>query len=352
MRKLIFTTLTLTAFGLGLYSFLPFAESAHYAGVRSGYILLQVEQHGEAWYVFPTNGQRYYLGRPADAFSAMRQLALGVPHSLIANTTALPDRFSGLILLDVERNGEAYYIYPKDRKKYYLGRPADAFRVMRELGQGITDSELKYIPEGELGKPIVLPVSKATDIPVPFTSQAPFGGWSDQRQQDGCEESSSLMAVRWVAGKPLSKDEALKEILGASDYILKKYGEYRDISAADTVAWILNDYFKYSKVALKKNITVDDIVAELNRGNVVLTPMDGQMLHNPNFTPPGPPRHMLVIRGYDPERKVFITNDPGTRKGEGYEYSAKVLFEAIRDYPTGYHEPIAKIEKNMIVVWK
>jgi len=43
---------------------------------------------------------------------------------------------------------------------------------------------------------------------------------------------------------------------------------------------------------------------------------------------------------------------PGTRKGELYEYDTKVLFNAIRDYPTGYHEPLSKIEKNMIVVWK
>ncbi|NTW22172.1 hypothetical protein HGA34_01345 [Candidatus Falkowbacteria bacterium] len=352
MRKTFFAFLAASLLGSGLYALSPFAEGAHYAGVRSGYIVIQVEQHGEAWYVFPTNGQRYYLGRPADAFKAMRSLALGVPHGLIANTSVFPERFSGMILLDVESHGEAYYIYPKNRQKYYLGRPDDAFRVMRELGQGITDAELKYIPEGELDKPIILPTGKTTNIKVPFTSQAPFGGWSDQRQQDGCEESSSLMAVRWATGKALTKDEALKEILGSSDYTLKKYGEYRDISAADTVSWILNDYFKYTKVGLKKNITVDDIVAELDRGNVVLTPMDGQMLHNPNFTSPGPPRHMLVIRGYDPERKVFITNDPGTRNGEGYEYSAKVLFESIRDYPTGYHEPISKIEKNMIVVWK
>jgi hypothetical protein len=320
--------------------------------VRSGYIVIQVEQHGEAWYVFPTTGQRYYLGRPADAFKVMRSLALGVPHSLIADTAVFPERFAGLILLDVQQNGEAYYINPKDRQKRYLGRPADAFRIMRELGQGITDAELKYIPEGELGKPITLPVSQATNIKAPFTSQAPLGGWSDQRQQDGCEESSSLMAVRWAQGKALTKDEALKAILGSSDYTLEKYGEYRDISAADTVAWIIKDYFKHPNATLKKSITVDDIVTELDRGNLVLTPMDGQMLHNPNFTRPGPLRHMLLIRGYDPKRQVFITNDPGTRKGEAYEYSAKTLFEAIRDYPTGYHEPIAKIEKNMIVVWK
>ena len=49
-------------------------------------------------------------------------------------------------------------------------------------------------------------------------------------------------------------------------------------------------------------------------------------------------------------KKEFITNDPGTRKGELYRYNETVLYSAIRDYPTGYHETINKIEKNMIVV--
>ena len=61
---------------------------------------------------------------------------------------------------------------------------------------------------------------------------------------------------------------------------------------------------------------------------------------------------MIIIRGYDPLTKEFITNDPGTRKGELYRYDATVLYEAIRDYPTGYHEIIPHIEKNMIVVSK
>lgn len=33
-----------------------------------GKILLQVESAGEAWYVNPDNEKRYYLGRPSDAF--------------------------------------------------------------------------------------------------------------------------------------------------------------------------------------------------------------------------------------------------------------------------------------------
>lgn len=315
---------------------------------RSGYILLQVEENGEAWYVYPTTSQRYYLGRPDDAFTIMKKMALGAKHDYIANTDIFPTRLSGLILLDVERNGEAYYIYPKDRKKYYLGRPADAFQIMRQLGQGISNAGLQNIPIGDINN---LNNQKIL-LNVPFTSQAPFGEWSDLRQEDGCEEASSLMAVKWTSNQSLTASEALKEITGASDYILKKYGEYRDISMTDTLNWLIKDYFDYQNAALIKNVSQSGIIAELKKGNLIIAPMNGQLLHNPYFVAPGPINHMLVIRGYDPLTDRFITNDPGTRRGELYEYDAKVLFAALRAYPTGSHEPISSINKDVIVIWK
>ena len=151
-------------------------NGAHYAGEASGHILLQVEANGEAWYVYPANGKAYYLGRPSDAFQIMKTLALGARHDFIIKTDVFPDRLSGLILLDVEKNGEAYYIYPQDRKKYYLGRPADAFKIMRELGLGITDSDLANIPVGVINEPAAsLDTHEKSFIDnVPFTTQAPF----------------------------------------------------------------------------------------------------------------------------------------------------------------------------------
>jgi len=177
---------------------------------------------------------------------------------------------------------------------------------------------------------------------VPFTTQAPFTNWQDKRQQDGCEESSVLMVMKWVRQESLSKQEALDSILNISDYLLENYGEYRDISSLDTVNWIFKDYYKYDKLTLKYNIKAEDIIYELSKGNLIMTPMNGQIMHNPYFTPPGPPRHMIVIKGYDHKKNVFITNDPGTRYGENYEYDVQTLFDSIRDYPTGYHEQIDK----------
>lgn len=118
-----------------------------FSAKQAGKILLQVEDNGEAWYINPLNMSRYYLGRPADAFAIMRRLGLGAKHSVIQQyaKTTYPKRLAGRILLDVEDSGKAYYINPKDLKAYYLGRPADAFEVMRKLGIGIKNLDLKKI---------------------------------------------------------------------------------------------------------------------------------------------------------------------------------------------------------------
>ncbi len=120
-----------------------------------GSILLQVESKGEAWYVDPLKKERWYLGRPADAFVVMRKQGIGMTDK---NLLKIPrgdsddrgddrfaKRFYGRILLQVQSRGEAWYVYPKDGRRYFLGKPDDAFHMMRKLGLGITDTNLSTI---------------------------------------------------------------------------------------------------------------------------------------------------------------------------------------------------------------
>ncbi len=186
----------------------------------------------------------------------------------------------------------------------------------------------------------------------PFTSQAPYGGWKDQKQQDGCEEAAALMAYYWASGKSLSRDGALIEITAISDYEQKEYGNYHDTAVADTIERIFKGYFHYPKVQAKYGIGRKDIADELAAGNLIIVPTDGRLLGNPYYTPPGPDRHNLLIKGYDPAKDEFITNDPGTKRGEGYRYKTGTVIDAIVDYPTGNHLPIAAERKAMIIVSK
>ncbi len=206
--------------------------------------------------------------------------------------------------------------------------------------------------------PVALAASNVFVIPVAFTTQAPLANWQDSRQQDGCEEATALMAMAWVksegqtAKTKISKANWEKKIIALSDFEQKKYGEYRDVSLSDMIKWIFNDYFNYQKVSIKSATSTTAILNELEKGRIVLLPMNGRELKNPNFKSPGPITHMVLIKGYDYKTKEFITNDPGTRNGENYRYPEKVILKAIRVYPTGYHLTVKNVKKEMIVVEK
>jgi hypothetical protein len=187
-------------------------------------------------------------------------------------------------------------------------------------------------------------------LDIPFTVQAPFGNWADLRQEDGCEEASVLMAMRWAEGKDLTPEEALKEIIAISEYELEYYGEFRETSLRDTADRILHGYFGHDNFEVKYDIDAQDIKSELYKGNAVIVAVNGQILLNPFYTPPGPRDHMVVVQGYDAETQEFITNDPGTKHGERSRYAEDLLIQSLQDYPTGNHEFIPEIVKGMIVV--
>ncbi len=131
-----------------------------------GRILLQTQQHGEGWYVDPVTKQRTFLGRPADAFRVMREFGLGITNANLAKIPVYTEtragdvvfvnRLKGRILLQVEAHGEAWYVSPVNGKRYFLGRPADAFALMRNLGLGITDANLTLIPVHPNSAPLPL----------------------------------------------------------------------------------------------------------------------------------------------------------------------------------------------------
>lgn len=55
-----------------------YTYDANLANKLKGRILLQVQSHGEAWYVNPTDGKKYYLGDPGTAYNVMKFLSLGI----------------------------------------------------------------------------------------------------------------------------------------------------------------------------------------------------------------------------------------------------------------------------------
>lgn len=186
---------------------------------------------------------------------------------------------------------------------------------------------------------------------VPFTVQAPSANWSDPVFQDACEEASILMASAWVSGTTLTPRIAEARISALAQYQVKRFGHSVDTSIVDTEA-ILRDFLSVETTEVKRGITATDIREALADEQIVIVPTDGRKLRNPNFRAPGPPRHMLVIVGYDTVTDEFIVNDPGTRKGEGYRYPTAVIIDAILDYETGKHVPAISEDRVMLIVWR
>lgn len=115
-----------------------------------GYILLQVQNNGEAWYLDPITEKRYYMKDGSTAYEMMRSFGLGITNSdladLLLGKNNLKQRLMGRIVLQVEKNGEAYYIDPHYGGVHYLKDGAEAYRLMRELSLGITNTDLNKIP--------------------------------------------------------------------------------------------------------------------------------------------------------------------------------------------------------------
>ncbi|MBU0612947.1 hypothetical protein KKB10_02930 [Patescibacteria group bacterium] len=165
MKHKLITIITIIAsLSMSLYGVGANAAVSDYEGS----ILLDVERNGEAYYVY--QGEKYFLGRPWQAFEIMRKLSLGISEDnfqtgfqqvndiwqiyRIVNIYLFP-YIQGRIVIRPEANGEAYYVTPNlaggsGYSAEYLGRPYDAFQIMTKFGQGTQSAQIDSIPNGTL----------------------------------------------------------------------------------------------------------------------------------------------------------------------------------------------------------
>lgn len=165
-------------------------------------------------------------------------------------------------------------------------------------------------------------------LPVPFLVQAPFGRW-DYWHEEACEEVSLLMAKHYRANEPISDiGKADQELVGLVKFVEQK-GYKRDVTVAE-LKQIAQAFYGMDTGRVETNVSIEKIKQEIDNGKPVILPLAGKKLRNPNFRQGGPRYHMLVVKGYDAQG--FITNEPGTRKGNGYRYGFQHLYDAIHDF--------------------
>lgn len=185
-------------------------------------------------------------------------------------------------------------------------------------------------------------------IEAPFSSQAPYGNWS-QPWQDACEETSVLMAVAWARGFVLNPAFAAEEILKQVQFEERIFGYHQDTNLEDT-GRLIKEFYRYQNFEIRYNdVTVESIKKELMLGNLIIVPLAGGLLKNKYFIS-APHYHMAVIRGYDEVSKEFIVNEPGTKYGNAFRYSYSNIIEAVHDW-TGSPINVAEGRNGMIIIY-
>lgn len=230
---------------------------------------------------------------------------------------------------------------------YYIGMPDTIEEVSTpevsfdELREADSEPSVEARPVVESGpkpepepdpEPQAAPAT-AINLAVPFTVQSPRQDWVDPLAE-GCEEASVYMVERYYAGErgQLDADAAEEELLRLTDLSRELHGVWLDTTAEETVQFA-NAAYDSVEFRTVLNPTLNEIKAELRAGRPVIVPAAGRELNNPFFSGEGPLYHMLVLRGFEDEH--FITNDPGTRRGEQFLYTYETIMNAAGDWNHG-----------------
>lgn len=191
----------------------------------------------------------------------------------------------------------------------------------------------------------IVKIPATLSLPVPFSVQAPDGNW--ERNED-CEETSITMANAYLNG--ITQDELAPEVAQASIDKLRAWEKANIGYNANTGATVTSNMAAGTfglKVRQIKNYSETDLKKELLKKNVILLPINAQLLDNPNYYKTGPFYHMIVVRGYN--EKGFIVNDSGTDKGKNNVYSFAILKKAAADWSNSKMAMDATLKIALIV---
>jgi len=169
----------------------------------------------------------------------------------------------------------------------------------------------------------------ALNIDIPFYTQAPHANW-DYPWQEACEEASVLLVANAFNEMNLGLEDYNTELLRLVDWEMETFGAYEHTTVEQTVQMITENYGLQTVVHTDPNF--ESIQEIINNGNLIVAPFAGKLLENPNFRNGGPIYHMLVIKGYDAEKKQVVTHDVGTRNGENFVYSWENIELSLHDW--------------------
>lgn len=186
------------------------------------------------------------------------------------------------------------------------------------------------------GTVATITIKTAVNLTVPYLSQMPDGllvkPWSK-----ACEEASIVMISEFYRGnqeKFLSKTVGKEAMNNLISWENNNFGYNDDTNASFTVR-IVNEASSFTAYA-RQNPSLEEIKEELRKNRPVMSLHYGLGLQNPylHFKADGPVYHLIVLKGFDDEKKEFIAHDPGTYQfsGDDYRYSYETIMSSLHDY--------------------
>lgn len=194
-------------------------------------------------------------------------------------------------------------------------------------------------------KTTIMALPDKVNLHVPFLSQAPLLNWDDLHN-DACEEASLISVVRYLKGeKTISPQEGEKEIEDLVQWQMTNFGNHYDLPIAKVAEMVEKYYQMPTTIYRNEEVNLPKIQELLAENQPIILPLAGRQINNPYYRSPGPIYHMLVIRGYDQAKEQFITNDPGTKRGEEFKYSFARIMDNIYDMPA-WQQNKSSLEAN------
>lgn len=279
MKKILaFLIFGLISFGNLFYPGTAYAGNSSIIDRVKGRILLQVESQGEAWYVHPETGLRYYMKDGASAYEIMRSLGLGITNNDLATIPfvdsaqgilkiksecqpgTIANRVKGKILLQVESAGEAFYVHPDTCTRVYLKDGTAAYIMMRYVSLGVKTKDLEQIKTGKINPPSTTTAYKSQiSIPATVVIEALKAPITDNTE----EKVSYISAKEWKDGYSDDREE-WKTILTFQRSVL--YQTLIDKHAADT----LKEFLTKDQVSAIESGKKQQILTEIIGPNSIL----------------------------------------------------------------------------------
>jgi len=210
--------LAMMVFTLAVFTPAYQTQAEELASRLKGRILLQVESKGEAWYVNPKDGKRYYMANGFAAYNIMRNLGVGITNKDLAKIKAdkvFAKKQQGKIFLQVESHGEAYYIDINGLAHYLKDGPA-AYGIMRQLGLGIKTSDLVKINLSDKDNATsTVPVVEVVNYDVKISSST--CDWTIISDQYGNKSDCLRAIVKGTAEGPVGTRIELPILVWSTD---------------------------------------------------------------------------------------------------------------------------------------